>query len=100
MCLSDRRNKTLESFRRTFVKAFSYRVIHYILHLSEVYLAIWLYPRFGHTGPVFIVAFMQIICSLHYIIHERIFARIKWGYKIEKEDTTRVREEIEDGSRR
>ena len=80
MCVK-KEEKTWESFRRTFAKAISYRVIHYLLHLYEAYLVIWLYPRFGHAGPVFIVAFMQIICFLHYVVHERIFARLEWGYK-------------------
>ena len=75
----------MESFSRTVAKALSYRVIHYLIHLSEAYLAIWLYPRFGHIGPVFIVAFMQVICFTHYVLHERMFARLNWGYNIERQ---------------
>lgn len=84
MCVPAGNKKTWESLRRTFAKAISYRIIHYLLHLSEAYLVIWFYPRYGHIGPVLIVALMQVLCTIHYVAHERIFARLKWGYKIKE----------------
>ena len=76
-------SSVFETLRRTLVKSLTYRVIHYLIHLGEVYIGIYLYSEFGHYGPVFAVASMQCVCWLHYIIHERIFARIKWGYRNE-----------------
>ncbi|GAG61496.1 unnamed protein product [marine sediment metagenome] len=85
MCVK-KEEKTWESFRRTLVKTLSYRVIHYIIHLLEAYLVIGFYPKYGHMGPILIVALMQVICTIHYVLHERIFARVKWGYKMKEDD--------------
>ena len=76
----------METFKRSLVKSVVYRIIHFLIHLAEFYLALFLFNVAGHLGPVIVVAFMQIICWVHYILHERLFARIKWGYKFRENE--------------
>jgi len=71
---------SFESLKRTLVKSLTYRVVHFFIHLGETYIAISLFDSFGHLGPVLAVSFTQFICWAHYVGHERIFARLNWGY--------------------
>ena len=71
---------SFESLKRTLIKSLTYRVVHFFIHLGEAYIAISLFDSFGHLGPVLTVLFTQFICWAHYVGHERIFARLKWGY--------------------
>jgi len=73
-----------ESNKRTALKAGTYRIIHYLIHLAEAYLAIKYFSVWGHWAPVIIVAVMQILCTAHYVIHEWLFSLIKWGYIFEE----------------
>lgn len=77
--------KPIETLKRTLVKSLTYRVIHFIIHLSEVFIGAYLLSVFGPMGAIAVVGMMQAVCWIHYIIHERIFSRFSWGYKLKSE---------------
>ena len=73
---------SFESLKRTLIKSLTYRIVHFFIHLGEAYIAIYLFNSFGHLGPLITVLFTQFICWVHYVGHERLFARLKWGYMV------------------
>ena len=61
-------------FKRSLVKALTYRILIMCLDFATIYLLT------GHMGVA--VGFMVIsnlYTSIAYLAHERIWARIKWG---------------------
>ncbi len=62
------------STRRSVAKAITYRVI--IMCLD--FLTIYLFTRTVHIAVGFMII-SNIYTSIMYLIHERVWARIKWG---------------------
>jgi uncharacterized membrane protein len=66
--------ETRPSRKRSIVKALTYRVVIICLDFAVVYLL---------TRKVTVAAGFMIVSNIYttvgYIIHERIWARIKWG---------------------
>jgi len=64
----------IESVRRSLVKAVTYRILIMSLDFITVYL---------FTGAIQIaIGFMiasNIYTTVSYILHERLWARVKWG---------------------
>jgi uncharacterized membrane protein len=64
----------LVSYRRSAVKAITYRV--FIMCLD--FVTIFLLTGTIHTALGFMVV-SNIYTSIGYLLHERLWARIKWG---------------------
>lgn len=76
-----------ESVKRSVVKAVTYRIIHYFIHIMEAYITVWFFARFGHVGIPVAVLIGTVFCFSHYLFHERLFARVSYGYKkLEEEE--------------
>lgn len=63
-------------FKRSLIKALSYRLLIMCLDFGTIYLLT------GHAGVA--AGFMvisNVYTSIAYLLHERIWARIKWGVK-------------------
>lgn len=80
------RKHTHETSKRSLLKATVYRLVHFFIHLVEAYIAIWAFITFGHLGPFMTVVIVNVFCFFHYLFHERLFARLKWGYKHAKKN--------------
>ena len=75
----------VETLKRTLVKSLTYRAIHFIIHLSEVFIGAYFLGMFGPMGAILVVLLMQVVCWIHYVFHERLFTRFSWGYKLKPE---------------
>lgn len=62
------------SFRRSFAKAISYRVVIMTLDFITIYI---------FTGAIQLAAGFMIVSNIYtsiaYLIHERLWAKIQWG---------------------
>lgn len=61
-------------FKRSFVKAVTYRLLIMCLDFGTIYLL----TGEAHIALGFMIA-SNIYTSVAYLIHERVWARIKWG---------------------
>ncbi|MGT2509107.1 DUF2061 domain-containing protein [Cupriavidus basilensis] len=62
------------SYRRSAVKAITYRVLIMCLDFVTIYLLTGTF----HTALGFMVV-SNVYTSIGYLLHERFWARIKWG---------------------
>ena len=69
--------KFFESWKRSLVKAITYRILVVILDFIFVYLLTGKY-----TLAIAFVIISNIYTTVGYFVHERIWARLKWGTKI------------------
>jgi len=62
------------SFRRSFAKAISYRVVIMTLDFATIYI---------FTGAIKVAAGFMIVSNIYtsiaYLVHERLWAKIQWG---------------------
>lgn len=65
-----------ETLKRSIVKTVSYRIVILILDFTSIYL---------FTGKIKVAVGFMIVSNIYttvgYFLHERIWAKIKWGKK-------------------
>lgn len=65
-----------ETYQRTLVRTISYRITAWLFTIF------WTYWFFGNIGEATgFATLLHILLSIDYFFHERIWLKIKWGFK-------------------